>query len=79
MIKALTRSSFVLFAAIIALSALVGAPVQAADRCMRASQCRGPLPQICMRCSGGHSACAHWACVHHTCEIQICGGHLTRY
>ena len=80
MINALARNS-VLFAVIIVLSALVGAPAQAAnsDRCRTASQCHGPLPQICMRCSNGHSACAHWACVHHKCEMQICGGHLTRY
>jgi hypothetical protein len=79
MIKALTRSSMLSFAAIIALSALVGAPAQALERCARASQCHGALPQICMRCSGGQFSCAHWACVRHTCEVQICNGHLTRY
>ena len=54
MINALARNS-VLFAVIIVLSALVGAPAQAAnsDRCRTASQCHGPLPQICMRCSNG--------------------------
>lgn len=51
------------------------APAQAAERCTRASQCHGPLPQICERCSDGHFACAHWACVDHRCEIEICGVH----
>jgi hypothetical protein len=78
MIKALTRSP-TLFAAIVTLNALVGGPVQAAERCTTAQQCHGPLPQICMRCSGGQFACAHWACVRHACEVQMCGGHLTRY
>lgn len=74
MIRALTRTAL-LSAALIASSALAGvASVQAGegDSCNRASQCRGFLPHICERCSGGHSACAHWACVHHRCEIQIC-------
>jgi hypothetical protein len=78
MIKALTSNSL-LFGAIIALGALVGAPAEAAQRCSTARQCHGALPQICMRCSNGGSACAHWACVRHTCEVQLCGGHVTRY
>ncbi len=75
MIKALTRPSR-LFAAIVLLSALVGAgaAAQAADaqRCMRADECRGFLPQICERCGDGKEACAHWACVHHKCTMEIC-------
>jgi hypothetical protein len=79
MVKALTRSSR-LFAAVIAMSALVGigASAEAANRCVRASQCHGPLPQICERCSNGHTVCAHWACVDHRCVMQICG-RVTRY
>lgn len=79
MIKAVKRTSLV-FAAILALSALAGAaaPAQAAGHCIRASQCHGPLPQICERCSGGHAVCAHWACVDHRCVMQICG-RVTRY
>jgi hypothetical protein len=79
MIKALTKPSL-LFAALLALSALAGAgaPAQAAGSCMRASQCRGPLPQICERCSNGRTACAHWACLAHRCTLQICG-RVTRY
>jgi hypothetical protein len=75
MITAATRSAK-LFAAMIVVSALVGAgaPAQAADaeRCIRAAQCHGPLPQICEQCGNGKSACAHWACVHHKCVVQIC-------
>jgi hypothetical protein len=79
MIKDFARSPR-LFGAIIALSALVGAgaSAQAAGYCSRASQCRGPLPQICERCSNGHTACAHWTCVAHRCTVQICG-RVTRY
>jgi hypothetical protein len=73
MLKTLTRT-LPLFAGIVALSALVGAPAQAGEgaRCLKASQCRGPLPDICMKCRNGHSACAHWACVHHRCVVRIC-------
>ena len=75
MIAALTRPSR-LFAAIVLLSALVGAgaAAQAADvqRCMAADECRGPLPQICERCKDGKDACAHWACVHHKCTMEVC-------
>lgn len=74
MIKSLTLTS-TLFAAILALSALVGAgaPAQAAGYCNRASQCHGPLPQICERCRNGHTECAHHVCVHHRCGMRICG------
>lgn len=74
MIKILTKSS-PLLAAAIALSALVGAaaPAQAAARCVRASQCHGPLPQICVKCRNGRTECAHWACVAHRCVVQTCG------
>jgi hypothetical protein len=78
MIRSLTSSS-VLLAAMIASSALLGAPAQAAERCETARECHGALPQICMRCGNGEFACAHWACVRHTCEVQMCGGRLTRY
>jgi hypothetical protein len=65
-----------MLAAAVALSVLAGvaAPAQAAgDRCMRASQCKGPLPMICMYCASlGHAVCAHHVCVHHMCEVQIC-------
>jgi hypothetical protein len=73
MIKAGTS---LLFAATIAVTALVSfaAPTEAAaQRCIRASQCKGPLPQICMFCaSTGKFACAHHVCVNHTCQVQIC-------
>jgi hypothetical protein len=71
MTKALTRTSL-LFAALIALSALVGAPAQAADRCTSASDCHGPLPQLCKKCKDGSDGCAHHACVHHKCVIRYC-------
>jgi len=74
MITASTRTSG-LFAAIVVLSALVGAGAvaQAADvqRCKWADECRGPLPQICEKCKDGKDACAHWACVHHKCKVEI--------
>jgi len=70
MIKTLTRTSL-LFAAIIALSALAGAPAQA-TYCFKASRCHGPLPDICRKCPDGHNGCAHHACVHHRCVIRFC-------
>jgi len=75
MIKTLSKTSL-LFAAAVAVSALVGAaaPAQAAaQRCIVASQCKGPLPFICMFCgSTGKFGCAHHVCIHHTCQVQIC-------
>ena len=74
MISASTRPSR-LFAAIVLFSALVGAgAAQAADvqRCMKADECHGLLPQICEKCKDGKDACAHWACVHHKCTVEIC-------
>jgi hypothetical protein len=75
MIKTLSITS-ALFAATIALSALVGsaAPTQAAaQRCIVASQCKGPIFDLCMYCgSTGKLGCAHHVCVHHTCQVQIC-------
>jgi hypothetical protein len=72
------RTSLVL-GAIVALSTLVSvaAPAQAADQwCRRASQCKGPLPMICMYCQDlNHSVCAHWACVSHTCKVETCPGY----
>jgi hypothetical protein len=73
MVKALSKTSL-LFAAAVAVSALIGAPAQAAaERCIIASQCKGPLPFICMYCgSTGQYGCAHHVCIHHTCQVQIC-------
>jgi hypothetical protein len=73
MIKALSKTSL-LFAAAVAMSALVGAPAQAAaQRCITAAQCKGPLPFICMFCaSTGKFGCAHHVCIHHNCQVQIC-------
>jgi hypothetical protein len=60
------------------LSMLVGAgaPAQAQEgaRCIRASQCKGPLPLFCVQCGDGHYACPHWACVRHRCVVQTCTG-----
>ena len=65
--------------ALVAVALLAaGASAQAAGYCSRASQCRGPLPQICERCSNGRTACAHWTCVAHRCVMQICG-RVSRY
>jgi hypothetical protein len=72
----ISKSALAVF---VAWAALVVGPSLAAKECMTAAQCRGPTPKICMRCSNGTSACAHWACVHHTCEIQTCAGKMTRY
>ncbi len=72
------RRTVTLFAAVAALSTLVGAgaPAQAAEgqRCFRASQCQGPLPFFCIQCSNGQFACPHWACVRHRCVVQTCVG-----
>src|SRR5579871_1866472 len=40
--------------------------------CNKASDCHGPLPQLCEVCSGGTSACAHWECKAHKCVDTIC-------
>ena len=40
--------------------------------CHHASDCKGPLPQLCEQCSDGSSACAHWECVNHKCVDTIC-------
>ena len=75
----MTMRSSILFAAIIASSALVsvGAWAQDAAKCTKAAECTGPLPQICMVCRHGHDECAHWACVKHSCKVEICGLHGT--
>jgi len=77
MIKSLPRTAS-LFAAIVALSMLVGAgaPAQAQEgaRCNTASQCHGILPLFCVQCGDGHYACPHWACVRHRCAVQTCTG-----
>jgi hypothetical protein len=41
---------------------------------MKASQCRGPLPQLCMVCSDGVSRCAHWTCYGGMCAAETCPG-----
>jgi hypothetical protein len=73
MIKTLTRTALLL-SALVVLSPLggVGTAAQAAEHCRVADQCKGPLPQLCKRCSNGHDGCAHWACVHHRCVIAYC-------
>jgi hypothetical protein len=40
--------------------------------CDDAEDCKGLLPQLCMRCSDGSSGCAHHACVAGKCEIAYC-------
>jgi hypothetical protein len=67
------------FAVFVAWATLIAGPSLAADQCVTVAQCKGPTPKICMQCSNGTLACARWACAHHTCEIQICGGKVTRY
>jgi len=73
MIKTLSKTSL-LFAAAVAVSALVGATAQAApQRCIIAAQCKGPIFELCMFCSStGKMGCAHHVCIHHTCQVQIC-------
>ena len=75
----MTMRSSILFAAIIASSALVSVSAWAQDaaKCTKAAECTGPLPQICMVCRGGHQECAHWACVKHSCAVEICSLHGT--
>jgi hypothetical protein len=74
-IKTLLRTS-PLLAAVIAVGTLmsVAVPAQAeGDKCNRASQCKGVLPQICVFCPKiNKSVCAHHVCVHHTCGIETC-------
>jgi hypothetical protein len=74
MIKALT-GTLLLLAALIAVSTLPGAgvPAQAADRCHRADECHGALPQLCKKCRDGKDGCAHWACERHRCVVRYCG------
>jgi hypothetical protein len=68
----MTRSSM-LFAAIIAVSALMSTGARADDaKCTAAKDCSGALPQICMVCRHGGDGCAHWACVKHACKIAFC-------
>ncbi len=79
MIKALTRT-VLLLSALVVLSPLGGAgsAAQAAERCHVADECKGPLPQICVRCRDGKDVCAHWACVHHRCVVETCPRHYER-
>jgi hypothetical protein len=74
-IKPLART-LPLIAAAIALSAMlgVGAPARAADaqHCMTASDCHGPVPQLCKRCRSGRGGCAHCSCVARKCAIRYC-------
>jgi hypothetical protein len=78
MLKVIIEKS-VLLLGISLLSALVGVPALAADRCTSAAQCHGPLPQICMKCSDGRFGCARWACVRYRCVAYMCSGQLTNY
>jgi len=44
-----------------------------ADGGTEACDCTGlALPDVCMVCSDGMSACAHFVCAQGTCEVQIC-------
>src|SRR5262249_24986330 len=40
--------------------------------CVMAADCTGPLPDLCMVCTGGSTGCAHWACVASQCQIAYC-------
>jgi hypothetical protein len=40
--------------------------------CQQASDCHGPLPQLCVVCSNGSDGCAHWECQGGTCAIAYC-------
>jgi hypothetical protein len=46
------------------------------NACNTSSDCRGPLPQLCMRCEGSgrrdSTACAHWTCQRSRCEVAFC-------
>jgi hypothetical protein len=44
----------------------------AAGGCQSAQDCQGALPQICMVCADGGSACAHFACTGGQCQTVIC-------
>ena len=76
MSKLLAGCTSFAFAAVIGLSVLAGsaAPADAAKGswCRKASQCHGPLPLVCLKCTNGREGCAHWACVRHRCAIHFC-------
>jgi hypothetical protein len=40
--------------------------------CVTATDCTGPLPDLCRVCANGSAGCAHWACVNHACQIEYC-------
>ncbi len=41
--------------------------------CKAASDCKGPLPQLCKTCSNGETGgCAHYDCVSNKCAIAYC-------
>jgi len=40
--------------------------------CNCASECHGPLPDLCLVCPNGGDGCAHWTCVNHQCTIAYC-------
>jgi hypothetical protein len=42
------------------------------NECSAASDCQGPLPQLCEVCASGKTACAHWVCQGGACETSIC-------
>jgi hypothetical protein len=45
---------------------------ESASSCVTASNCRGPLPNLCKVCGDGSDGCAHWACVSGQCQIEYC-------
>jgi len=62
--------------AIVGMSAPLSAQSTAKppQACMKASDCKGVLPKICMVCSDGISRCAHWTCASAKCAIETCPG-----
>ncbi len=65
-------------AAVIAIAAAgIPSSAQAESKpqaCMKASDCRGPLPRLCKVCGDGISRCAHWTCANSQCAVEICPG-----
>ena len=50
----------------------VGGTCKASGGCATASDCKGPLPQLCEKCQDGTSVCAHWICAAGRCETALC-------
>jgi hypothetical protein len=51
-------------------SAAAGAETN--QRCVTASDCKGPLSDICKMCGDDRSRCDHWTCSGGKCEAEIC-------